>query len=252
MSNTKKSGRIPVVIDTFNAYIINTERYLRAVPAPPPTTSAVAPAPAVAPVVPNYIRLGMLDTEMNSWTSFKNQWIALYNLYSDKEESRTTAIKNKLRDVQTAFKIFAQPILTMITGFRTVTDDDAAVLHIVIHRKKPVHPVAPIEDVPVFGMFPLGGGEVKFSVRSVNDTKRASKILGADIEVRYSAIFVDEPTPKKVDDLIHDYISTKAIFILNIGIYDSQKTIYAVCRWVDVSNPSRNGPWTVIQKTPVL
>jgi hypothetical protein len=249
----KRTGRrIPKAVAEFNAYIINTERYLRAIPVPPPPTTSAVPAGAAAPVQPNYIRLGMLDTEMNAWTGFKNQWNSLYILYSDKEESRTTAVKNKLRGVQNSFASFAQTLLVMMAGIRTVTDDDAAVLNIVIHRAHPSHRVTPITDVPLFGMFPIGGGEVKFVVRSANDTKRASKILGADVEIRYAAIFIDEVPPKKVDDLFHSYISSKAIFLLNIGVYDSQKTLYVALRWVDVKNPSRNGPWTVIQKTPVL
>ena len=242
-----RSRRIPIIVDHFNAYINNTERYLRLTPIPPPTA-----APAAAPALANYVRLGMLDTEMASWTNFKNQWNALYAPYSDKQESRTTAIKNKLRDVQVAFQVFAQPLLTMMSGMRTVNDDDAAALHIVIHRAKPVHPVSPIIDVPIMGLKPIGGGEVKITVRRATDATRASKIVTAEIELRYAHIFIDEVVPKKIDDLFHDFISTKAIFVLHIGVHDSQKTLYAACRWVDLSNPSRNGPWTVIQKTPVL
>jgi hypothetical protein len=212
------------------------------IPAPPPTTSAVAPAPAVAPVVPNYIRLGMIDTEMNSWTGFKNQWNALYILYSDKEESRTTAIKNKLRDVQKAFKFFAQPLLTMMTGIRTVTDDDAAVLHIVIHRAPPVHPVTPIDQIPAFSATPMGGSEIKFSVRPTHDTKRASRLPEATaVELRYE---VGDVAPVSAVVCTNMFQSTKSIFILALPDASKGKMLHVSARWIVANDPARNGPWS--------
>ncbi len=246
--NKNKSGRIPVVIDTFNAYINNTERYLRMlspVPVPPtvpPTTGAI-PAVAVVPTpLFNWQRLTMLITEMDAWTNFKNQWNALYIPYSDKEESRTTAITNKLRAVQDNFGIFARPILTMIAGVRTVTDDDAAVLNIVIHRAEPVHPITPIDQIPTFSATPIGGAEVKFSFRPTHDSTRASKLPEATgIEIRYEVGDVCPPEPTVCTQM---FISTKSIFILSLPGTAKGKTLHVSARWIISNDPARNGPWS--------
>jgi hypothetical protein len=237
-----KSGRIPVVIDVFNAYINNTERYLRLVPLPPvPPTTTVTLTAAPVPAVANWVRLGMILTEMDGWTSFKNQWNALYILYSDKEESRTTAIKNKLRDVQTAFGTFARPLLNMISGIRTVTDDDAAVLHIVIHRAEPVHPITPIDEIPTFSATPLGGAEIKFSFRPTHDSTRASRLPDATgIEIRYE---VGEDCPPEPNDCEHMFQSTKSIFILSLP-GSKGKMLHVSARWIVANDPARNGPWS--------
>lgn len=232
-----KSGRIPIVADMFNTYINNTESYLRLTGSvPTPSTSGGQPV-VNASQITNWQRLGMIQTEMDAWTGFKNQWNALFVKYSDKEESRTTAITNKLHLVQSNFRLFAQPILTMIAGVRTVNDDDAAVFNIVIHRADPTHPVTPIDQMPTFSATPLGGAEIKFSFRPTHDSTRASKLTGATgLELRYS--FTDAP------DGISLVSSTKSIFILNLPENSKGKTLHVSARWIVATDPRRNGPWS--------
>jgi hypothetical protein len=237
------SGRIPKAVDTLNSYINNTTNYLLAdspvVPLPPTVGATVA---AVPTPFKNWQRLTMIQTEMDAWVNYKNQWNLLFSKYSDKEESRTTAITTKLHGVETNFRRFAQPILTMIAGVRTVTDDDAAVLNIVIHRAEPVHPITPIDQIPTFSATPIGGAEVKFSVRPTHDSTRASKLPDATaVEIRYEVGDVCPPEPTVCTQM---YISTKSIFILSLPGTAKGKTMHVSARWIIANDPARNGPWS--------
>ena len=240
------SGRIPLVIDTFNAYINNTEAYLRLTAAPPAgVTSAPAAADismAAVPLLPNWQRLGMLDTEMASWTNFKNQWNLLYAKYSDKEESRTIAIKTKLRGVQKSFRAFAQPLLNMMSGIRTATADDAAVLNFVLVRKNPTHPTTSLTEVVVPFLTNLGGSQIKVKCRGPEDTKHYSKPKGATgVEMFY--VFGETP-PKDRSECKVSFYSSKSIWKMSFDPGMETRNLYAYFRWVVATDPSRNGPWS--------
>ena len=248
-----KTTIVPRDISGFNAYVNDSTNYLLGVSVPPTAatggalTAADAASIAVVPA-PNYLRLGMSDTEMNQWRSYRDQWNALYPKYTLKDELRTTAIKNKLRTVLRNFVVFSTPRLRRMSGSENATEDDAAALRFVIVRKKPKHHGTQITDVPMLSLSPLGGGDVKFRVRPTTDTKRASKIAGADIEIRYQTTLLEEPAPLQIDELTKDLISSKATFIVHLGTQSQSKILYAACRWVVINDPSRNGPWSGIDK----
>jgi hypothetical protein len=240
-----KNGRIPKSPAEFNAYINNTESYLRINPGVAPLPPDVDPpeAEAIPPLgQPNWARLGMIQSEMDMWTNFKSQWNILYPSYSDKEESRTTVIKENLFEVESEFMVFARPILNMISGMRTVTNADAAVLHIVINRASPTHPVTPILEIPTFSATPLGGAEIQFSFRPTHDSTRASKLPGATgIELSYE---VGDGTTTTVTDNHQLFSSTKSIFVLKLPQNSKGKTLFVSARWIVANSPERNGPWS--------
>jgi hypothetical protein len=220
-------------------------------PFPPitlPTAGALTVAPT--PFLKNWQRLWLLPSEMDRWTSFCLQYNTLYAKYSDKAESRTTAVRDNMFKTMDDFTTFAKPILTRIEGDVYVTLDDLSVFHIksgFLRDRVPTRHRVPIIDMPEFSMVPLGGGEARFHVRSNTDSKRASKIPGTQIEVRYMILAPDAVSPPHVDDLNRQLISSKAVFVFRGGDANTGKILYAAVRWIVVSDPSRNGPWTTIQ-----
>jgi len=260
------NSRIPRTPSGFNAYINNTKNYLLLdaivqpgmyIPQPfPPIlpTGAVSPTVAPTPFLKNWQRLWLLPSEMDRWTSFCLQYSTLYAKYSDKAESRTRAVKDNMFSVMDAFSTFAQPILKRIEGDVYVTIDDLSVFHIksgFLRDAVPTRHRVPIIDLPEFSMVPLGGGEARFHVRSNTDSKRASKLPGTQIEVRYLILSPDAPSPPHIDGLNRQIISSKAIFVFRSGDENTGKILYAAVRWIVVNDPSRNGPWTTIQNVGI-
>jgi len=249
MKNT--SGRIPTATGLFNDYINNTEPYLRA-PSPVPsrrgTSAHPGTPPSVTPVETNWQRLGMLMDEMDRWTDFQTQWNELYKKYSDKEISRTTVITNKLRNVQNSFKTFAQRLLNMMAGSRSATEDDASALNFVLTRAEPSRSNTPIDDVPIFGAVPLGGGVIKFSVHPANDSTRASILEEASgVEIRYE---IGETSGTAGPSYIF-FTSTRAIFNLTLPESSQGKTMSVSARWIVASDQSLNGPWSNVLRVVV-
>jgi len=218
----------------FNSYINNTANYLT----------------AVSGGTANYVRLLVTDSEYNTWQNFRADWRDnLYPKYSDKKESRTTAIKDKVRKLMKDFTIFVRPILNRISGAPLVTIDDLEVFNIkagVLRDDTRTTQTTPVDSMVLFSMIQIGGGIIKFHCRPTTDSKRASKFKGCDVEVRYKIVANTEPTPTEVLQLTEIANSTKAIFQLNLGTENQGKKISASVRWIVNSDPNRNGPWSGI------
>jgi len=48
------------------------------------------------------------------------------------------------------------------------------------------------------------------------------------------------------------FISTKATFLMVLGLQHSGKRFYAFFRWVNLSNPANSGEWGLLYQTLVL
>ncbi len=258
-----QSPRIPRKVDEFMAYIRNTRSYLMAdsivtpglfVPQiwPPmvPPTAAVAPAAAPSPILKNWQRLWLLQPEMDKWNMYTDMANPLYEKYSDKKESRTTAITDKLRKVMDDFTAFAQPKLITIEGCPNATIDDLLIFHIksgALRDANPTRSRTQITNLVWYIMKSIGGGDVQFEARPDHDTKRASMFKGANLEIRYKIVATGQAAPISVDQLPEQSQSTKAITILHLGTPEEGKRIYSACRWIVPNNPARNSPWSGLQ-----
>lgn len=167
-------------------------------------------------------------------------------------------ITNKIHGLQKKFTAFAGPILTRISGLPVdeqgilhVGNDDAAVFNFVLKRKSPTHHTTPMQEVPGFGITPLGGAVVKFHVHPIHDSSRARKLPGMEIELRFHILGPDEKIPAEAEALAQHRISSRAIFILDCGKGSAGKTLYVSLRWVLIKHPSRNGPWSPVYRMPV-
>jgi len=195
----------------------------------------------------NWERLGLLPQELEAWKKFRTQWNKLYQVYSNRKESRTIAITAKIHGLQKRFTVFSSRLLIRMRGMPYVTLDDAAVFHFIINRKDPTHSITLIKEIPEFGVTPLGGGVVRISVYPIHTDSRARKLPGAEIEMHYH-VGASVTKPFNQDDLTQHHISTRAIFIFDFKNYRGGNTIYVSLRWIVISNPERNGPWSAIYK----
>lgn len=224
--------RIPRGIDLFNAYIVNTNAYL------------------VIGFPTNASRLGILTAEQTQWNSFLTQWTPLYLKYSDKKNSRTTAVKDQMRAIIDDAVTFDQNkhLLDRIASSPNVTIVDMETFNIKkgqLQKTTRSVSVSSITEAVVAGIQTLGGGTLSVKCRS-NTATRASIVEGAD-SVQY-VYLVGKTAPTSYDAVgLTKEISTRAGFALNLGGEAAGESLYIYFRWYNTKHPELAGPWTGMQ-----
>jgi len=232
------TNRVPRKVSDFIAYLNNTADYLSVTP----------PGLAI-----NYVRLGVTDAQYNTWQNYRAAANALYPKYSDKKESRTTAIKDKLRKVIKDFTLFSRDPLNMIAGVTTSTIDDLEVFHIRAKDLRDSEP-SPIHstNAPVIGLLNKGGAQIDFRTRSTTDQTRASMLRNYQIEVRWWVMEQSAAAPTDPDMAgFNERLSTKAHFILTAGMENLGKKFYCYARWKHLHTADFDGPWSNLMQITI-
>ena len=230
-------SRIPRGIDGFNPYITNTAAYLAT---GTPTNAS---------------RLGILDSEATVWAAMLSSWTPLFAKYSDKKNSRTTAVKDQLLEIITETIAYDQDnhILDRIAASPNVTIVDMetfnikkGVLQKTTHSSLTVSIVEPI--IPTIQ--PIGGGSV--SIKCYNSSGSRANIFEDADSVQY-AYMVGDTAPASADatGMVKE-LSTKAMFTLALGSANSGKYLFMYFRWYNTKYPTLAGPWSVLQKMLIL
>ena len=229
--------RMPRAIDVFNSYLMNTNAYLK------------MGTPS------NAERLGLLPTEVDRWSYLLVQWTPLYSKYSDKKNSRTTAVKDQLLELIGIATDFDQSVhfLDRIAASPNVTIVDMETFNIkkgVLQKTTRTVPVTPITEAVVASIQPLGGGTVVLKCYTVTG-QRASIYSGAD-SVQFLYQVGDTPPVSAEVPGLNKELSTKAIITLSLGAGSSGKNLYIYFRWYNTKHPELSGPWSALQTSLIL
>ena len=229
--------RIPRAINVFNSYLMNTTAYL------------LMGSPS------NAERLGVLQPEMDRWSNFLGQWTPLYSRYSDKKNSRTTAIKDQLLEIIGLATDFDQSVhfLDRIAASPNVTIVDMETFNIkkgVLQKTTRTVPVTPMTEAVVASIQPLGGGTAVLKCYTVSG-QRASIYSGAD-SVQFLYQVGDTPPVSAEAPGLNKELSTKAIITLSLGAGSSGKNLYIYFRWYNTKHPELSGPWSALQTSLIL
>ncbi len=231
-------SRIPGNFELFNGYITTTGAYLE----------------AGSPIT-NASRLGIEETEVIKWKYFSTTWTQKYAMYVDKKSSRTTSITDQLREIikQTVAFNKANHILDRISVSLNVTIVDMETFNIkkgVLSKSTRTIPQTPISEPITVIIQPIGGGSI--SIKCYSSTgQRASIYKNAD-SVQYLYQVGTTPPASAEDDGLSKGISSKAIFLLNLGAASSTKFLYIYFRWYNVKHPELSSPWNSLQTTLIL
>jgi hypothetical protein len=230
--------RIPRGIEDFNPYIANTNAYLLA---GTPTTNAV--------------RLGILPDEVSQWSDIATTWSPLYVKYSDKKNSRTTAIKDQLLSLidQCVELDLTCHLLDRIAASPNVTIEDMGAFNIkkgILMKTTRSIPQTPITEPVTVTIQPLGGGSITIKCYSTTGERAAIYDDADSVQFVYQ-VGGTPPVAADVSGLEKD-ISTKAIFTLALGSSSSAKYLYIYFRWYDTKRPNLAGPWSAMQTTLIL
>jgi len=229
--------RIPRTINEFNNYLTNTAAYMQqATP-------------------PNATRLGLSDAEIARWEAYRDEWSPLYLLYSDKKNSRTTAVRDQLvaliesvveydRTNHIVDRIASSPT-ALLTDYETFRIKSG-----ILKKSSRTVPSAPITEQVSVTLLPVGGGMVTVKCYTTSG-RRAAIYEGANC-VQYRYCVGSEPPASAEADSLKTDISTRSILTLDLGATASEKRLYIYLRWYNTHYPRLAGPWCALQSTLIL
>lgn len=228
MSNS--STRVPRPDNPFDTYIKRTTDTL--LTAGPPTT---------------WSRLGLIQVEMDEWQGYRDDWAANWTLYKN-PLTRTQGITTAKNSIKHQFIDFTTPLLNRILGSPNLTDDDRIAFNLPpADRSRSKR--GKIIGTPFTTIRSIAVGTLRVRTRvEATDKRSALHPLADGVEIRY-AILADnekEPAipPRTAEDCPYVVVSTRSLFNLSPGPRESTKRIYAFVRWVNLTNPANNSPWT--------
>lgn len=229
--------RIPRGIDDCSQYLVSTNNYL----------DSGSPN--------NAERLGILPEETVKWRNLTNRYQPLYLLYSDKKNSRTTAVKDQLLSIIDEVTDLDQNchLLDRIAASPNVTIADMSTFNIkkgVLQKTTRSVATTPLTNQVAAAIHPIGGGSVDIRCRNLS-SERASIDEGANC-VQY-AYMVGDTAPVSADAAnMRREISTKASFVLALGSGSSTQSLFIYFRWYHTKHPGLAGPWSALMTTLIL
>ena len=229
--------RIPRGIDDFNTYITNTSAYL------------------LAGTPTNAERLSILPTESAQWKVFADKWSPDYQKYTDKNNSRTIAVRSKLLQIINDTIEYDQKnrILDRIAASPNVEIEDLGVFNInisILQKSKRSVSMTPISEAVTVTMQLLGGGSV--NIKCYSTTGQRSAIYSDADCVQYLYMVADTPPASADAPGLMKEISTRATFTLSLGSGSSAKNLYIYFRWYCTKHPELAGPWSALQTSLIL
>ena len=191
----------------------------------------------------NKVRLGIAAANI---TNAKAQLLLWNPLFANSQNpavrtSAITADKTNLRkDIETQLRTIYDDIPES-----ALTETDRLTLTLKKRDTTPT-PRPKITTQPFAEMQPIGGGEIKVTVRVQNDGSRASIHPDADcIEMAYRIAGSPPASPEECE---HTVTYTKAIHTLSFGVAEEGKRLYAYFRWKNDTDDAKSGPWgTLVQ-----
>ncbi|MEP7168177.1 MAG: hypothetical protein ABI855_02280 [Bacteroidota bacterium] len=209
---------------------------------------------AVSGITTNGERLGLTSVQNTKTEDFRKQWYTgipatpgAYELHSNPDTKTKTTRKNVLLIIKN-FTLFFSPLLTLMSVSPNLTESDRQVLNLPA-RDTTQTPRGKIEDAPTVNVSSLAGSRMKVRCRIDQDANRASMHELADaIEMKYQ---VGGAQPANANACVNSFISKRALFPFEAGIENGEKKFYCFCRYVNLTNPDNNGPYSTIQTATI-
>jgi hypothetical protein len=229
--------RIPRGIDDCSQYLVSTNNYLNS---GTPT---------------NAERLGILPAEVTQWSDLASRFHPLFLLYSDKKNSRTTAVKDQLLSIIDELTDLDQTchLLDRIAASPNVTIVDMETFNIkkgVLQKTTRTVAITPLTNQVAAAFQPIGGGSLNIKCRNLSG-ERPGIDEGANC-VQY-AFRVGGAAPVSADaENLRREISTRASFVLALGSASSAQNLFIYFRWYNTKHPEIAGPWSALMTTLIL
>ena len=211
-------------------------------------------------VVANKTDWGIPDSAVNVLTDHRSKYEPLYRK-SQNKQSRTSAEVLVHRQERKAYEKDIRAFVNSHIRFNDLISISERVSLGVPPRDTEPSPKPKINDIPVVGLEPKGGGWIDVRCRTETDQTRDSMHRDADvIEVRFAMVPIHPqgqpgagkreglPSPEECPEVV---TSTKAHFIIHCGAKGIGQRLYGFFRWVNLTNPQNSGPWSNAQSVVI-
>ena len=198
-------------------------------------------------IVANKVAWGIPDSAVNQMISRRTAYEPLYYKSQEKKD-RTAGDVDRHRQSRKTYEKELRTFINSYIRYNPAVPRDEKIAMGIPPRDIEPTPRPAISTVPVVEFKVLRGGEIEVTVRVTRDQTRPSKHPAADaVEVRYAMMPVGELPPEKAAQCAGTQSSKKARFKIRLGEENAGKRLYGFFRWVNISNPANNGPWSDVQ-----
>lgn len=225
-------NRIPTSLSGFDEYIRRAVPYIQ----------------AGAPIK-NGLRLGLIATELTDAQAYLTQWWTgipaspgIYELHSN-PDTKTQTTRNMVVTLMDDFTAFFSPLLTRMGTSPEITETDRSTLSLPAPDRIAT-PRGVIDAEPTVKVNSMPSARMQIRVTTDADASRASLHPLADaIEMRYQ---VGGTQPANAPACAGVMVSKKSIFNFDAGIDNEGKKFFGFVRYVNLTDPAKNGPWSSI------
>lgn len=187
-----------------------------------------------------YVLLLLTKEEMDKWEKFRSDWNKLFAL-NQNPDTKTKTVNANLKQTRADFTAFAEPLLKRMEGSTALIKADRLILGIKERDRERTLRGA-IATAPDVALTPQEGGNVRVRCRVDSDQTRASMHPLADgMELFYK---IGGEPPGNEGECPDRLLSKKALFTFKAGTGNDGKRMYAYGRWVNLSEPAKNGPFS--------
>ena len=195
-------------------------------------------------VVANAVAWGIPPADVTAFTASRTAYEPVYHKSQDKGH-RTQQDVSKHRQLR---KVYQKEIEVFVNAWlrynAAVTDDEMDGMKIPRRDFEP-SPHPEIDDIPIVGLRAQGGGDLEFRVRVTEDKTMASMHPAANlIEFRFAILEPGDIPPTDENDYPKKEVSSRAKFVLALGLKNTGKKFFGIFRWVNVRKPRTAGHWT--------
>jgi hypothetical protein len=210
--------------------------------------------------IKNGIRLGMTSAELTKYNNLKTKWTSgdmahpgIYDLQGNPATKNKITREKALKFIK-EYSAFFRPILLRMSGSPEINATDRLILCIAEAVTKHTSPIAAIEEDCMVMPVIHGGGTLRISCCTSHESGRPGKPLRANaLELAYrifkpkidtqtgEIIFPD--TAQHANDGTTKLLSTKAVFLLNLGQENCGCRMDLFARWINTKHPHLNGAW---------
>jgi len=198
-------------------------------------------------VVTNKVAWGIPDSAVNPLVARRASFEPLYTTAQDK----TTRNRADVLAFRQSRKLYEKEIRTFVKAYLLynplVTDEQRMEMALTIRDIEPT-PRPKIATIPIIGLRSMGGGDIEVRARVTTDQTRFSMHPAADaVECGYVLVAIGEVPPDDPESMAKTIESKKARFIIHGGAKNVGQRFYGFFRWVNLTNPANNGPWSNAQ-----
>ncbi len=232
-------SRVPGKISVFHEYIDNTNTRLQAING--------------ATGNPYYVDYGIDAATAAEWSARRTNWYTKIHPAWSNPTTSTSIAKENVQAFIKSFRVFARPVLAKIMASGVAGNAEAQTFRFVLVRKDPTMARTRIHKDCSAGFQSLGGGRYKIFCRSDKEEGRAHKVDGAD-SVQYAYTISPQqpkPSPTPDDGTMTLAISTKAVFIKDLGVHNQANWLAIYFRWYNTKHPQLAGGWSPMHLLPI-